>query len=293
MIRVGFMSDVHCEFESPGPPARPTARWVALQQQRRSIQGHPDLGPILDHLRGAVDLMVLAGDIDIGPRAIDYADRVALFLGCRTIIVMGNHEGYRGRDLDLMIPEMRAAAAATQGRVLFLENDAVVLDMAGDRLHVLGCCLWTDYQILGTPQESMAKAATILADHSRITLRGRRFMPAHARELHDASRQWLASEVGRIRAAEGEAAKILIVTHHAPHMDGNPPQYRGGELAPAFSSDLTAEIAAWRPVAWIFGHTHAGTLRLDVAGIPVVCAQRGYVCDEPGAEEFLPATMEI
>ena len=64
-----------------------------------------------------------------------------------------------------------------------------------------------------------------------------------------------SAEIAKIRTAEPEA-KIVIATHHAPVLDANPPQYRGGALAPAFVSDLRGELDCWRPNLWVFGHTH-------------------------------------
>ncbi|WP_186464327.1 metallophosphoesterase family protein [Nitrospirillum bahiense] len=102
----------------------------------------------------------------------------------------------------------------------------------------------------------------------------------------------MAEEVKRIRAEDGEDAKILIVTHHAPVRGASGPQYVGDPLSPAFASDLTEEIISWRPVAWIFGHTHFN-LDTQIGGTRVVAAQRGYLGYEPGSEEFRPKVIEV
>jgi hypothetical protein len=292
-IAIGYMSDLHNEFERGYGSARPEREWFSLKQSRTLIPNHPSIGPVLDGLRNAnLDLMVLAGDIDVGEEAVAYTDKVALYLGVPVILVMGNHEAYGGRDLDLLIPEFRSAARATNGRVMFLENEVVTFDLPDGRLHALGCTLWTDYQLLGSAETAMSKAANGLNDHRRIFLRGRLLSPERAREIHQESLDWLRRSVAHIRSTEGAEAKILIVTHHAPHQDGSAPQFRTGDLAPAFATDLTAEIRDWRPVAWIFGHTHH-SCQIDVDDIPVVSAQRGYLGSEAGAADFVPAVIEI
>lgn len=293
-LRLALMSDLHNEME---PPPRPTAGWLAMNEVREGIPGHPEVGPVLDGLLGAgVNLVVLAGDIGLGIGAIEYAARASMFLRARAVCVMGNHEAYRGRDLDLLIPEMRAAAASTNGLVTFLEREAAAFDIGGQRLHVLGCTLWTDYEVNGSEPNDISRAmdcaGKALNDHRLIFLGGRQLTPMRARELHLSSRAWLAREVERIRVGDGDGARILIVTHHAPVPQGNAPQFTGGSLAPAFASDLTGEIAAWRPSAWFFGHTHH-SLDMTVGGTRVVSAQRGYVCSEPGAEGFVPRVIEI
>ena len=83
-----------------------------------------------------------------------------------------------------------------------------------------------------------------------------------------------------------------MVTHHAPVPDANPPQYRGGPLSPAFASDLRPLLAKWAPAAWIYGHTHHSFDEV-VEGVRVVSSQRGYVCAEPGADEYVPAVIRI
>ncbi|WP_372399753.1 metallophosphoesterase [Azospirillum sp. HJ39] len=296
-IRLALMSDLHNEFEAPPGPARPTAAWMELHESRTSIPGHPEVGPLLDSLLGeGIDLVVLAGDIDIGARSIEYAKRVSLFLGAKVICVAGNHEGYDGRDFDLLIPEMRAAARATNGWVTFLENETAAFGFDGRRLHVLGCTLWTDYEANGDStgeiSQAMRRAADCLNDHRRIFLRGRLLTPAIAREMNLESRSWLATEVERIRGEEGNDAEILIVTHHAPVLEASGPQHIGGRLTPAFVSDMTEEITAWQPMAWIFGHTHH-SLNIQIGSTRVMSAQRGYVCIEPEAEGFTPKIIEI
>jgi hypothetical protein len=293
-IRVGLMSDIHNEFE---PPRRPTAKWLELDRERRKIDGHPAVGPLLDGLRaGNADLVVLAGDIDLGVKAIEYANLVSEFLGVRTLTIMGNHEAYHGRDLTQLIPEMRVAAKATAGRVTFLENEAVTLDIKGQRLHVLGCSLWTDYRINGSDarQVEWAKqsAREALNDHQCIVKDGAVFKPEDAEAMHVESRKWLAREIERIRSEEDDLnARILVVTHHAPIPEANG-EFIGGKLCPAFASDMTAEILDWCPTAWFFGHTHISLDKI-VGNTRVVSAQRGYVCQEPGAEDFLPKILEV
>lgn len=289
------MSDLHNEFEREGGPGDPTPAWLDLRAKREGMAGHPDVGPMLGHLRGeGIDLVVMAGDIDLESHGVAYADRVASFLGAPVVYVMGNHEAY-GADLDMLIPDLRAAARATAGRVAFLENESAVLDIKGRRIHVLGCCLFTDYRLNGTGEAEIARAmrdaGSGLNDHFHIRMGGRLFSPSMARGIHDASRTWLGREAARIRSQEGEEAEIVIVTHHAPIPEAIAPHERSS-LAPSCASDMRAEIADWRPAAWIWGHTH-WTMEAAIGPTKLLSSQRGYVCVEPGAESFAPAISEL
>ncbi len=272
MTRIAVASDLHIEFErSDEAGAAP----VASGEHPR---GGPDLGPI----RGDADLVILSGDIDIGTAGVAWADEAARFLGLPVIYVMGNHEAYHG-DLDEVLDGCRAAAAGTGGRVLFLENDAVTV--AGVR--VLGCTLWTDYAINGNAAAGMQAAAAGLADHMLIRAGGRRFSPAQAFARHTDSRGWLERELAR-----GASGPIVVATHHAPVRAAVEPRFEGSPLSPAFVSDLEYMIAAYRPAAWIWGHTHF-SVDVTIGETRCISAQRGYPGEDPAAASFRPAIIEL
>ena len=108
---------------------------------------------------------------------------------------------------------------------------------------------------------------------------------------HFASRAWLGREIEKIRDDEPDA-KIVIVTHHAPILGANPPQYRGGALSPAFVSDMRAEIEIWRPTLWIFGHTHFDVNEM-VGVTRILSRQRGYVGYESATLNFQPTIVDV
>jgi hypothetical protein len=94
------------------------------------------------------DVAVLAGDIHVGVAAAAWSDSLAKRLGIPVVHVAGNHEHYGsmrqpGRHLAGTSAELRGAAAATVGRVTFLERETAVV--AGVRF--VGCTLWTNYEL--------------------------------------------------------------------------------------------------------------------------------------------------
>lgn len=272
MTRIAVASDLHIEFDREGAPEAPF----------EAEAGHPRDGPDLAAVRGEVDLLILAGDIDLDTAGIAYADEAARFLGVPVVYVMGNHEAYHG-DLDAVLESCRREAAGTGGRVLFLENDAATV--AGVR--VLGCTLWTDYALNGNAAAGMQAAAAGLADHVLIRASGRRFTPAHAFTRHTRSRGWLERELAR-----PSAEPVVIATHHAPVRAAVEPRFEGSELSPAFVSDLEYLIDAHGPAAWVWGHTHY-SVDTTLGDTRCVSAQRGYPGEyaEPG--RFRPAVIEV
>ena len=285
MIRILHMSDLHLEMESwrlavPG--------WAAFLAGRRAIAAHPACGPMLGGV-GPVDLIVLAGDIHNGLRGIAYADQVAKFLRAPVVYVAGNHEFY-SHDITQLGPALHRAAARTQGRVSFLENTTASFDVSGQRLHVLGCTLWTDYALHGDAASGMAAAARRLNDHVMIQSPDGPLAPAAALLRHWHSRRWLRAELTRLREAEPEA-KNLIVTHHAP--TGTVLGKRTGAIAPAYASNLLGEFTSLAPAAWIHGHTHFRHESRE-ENIRLASAPRGYIIHGGArALDYRPGLLEI
>ena len=249
-MRIAYMSDLHLEFEA----ARATQLgWRALDAARRNLPRHPDRGPLLSSLR-EVDLVILAGDIDHGTQGIQYADSVACYLEVPVVYISGNHESYDS-DLSSLTRTLQEAAWATEGRVFYLEQGQASLWIGSRRLHVLGCTLWTDYQIEGDPDDAMRRALERMADYRHITWHGASFQPRDALAIHRRSRAWLGEQIGQIRQREPDS-RLVIVSHHAPIP--LPLEPRVAAVAPCYASDLSAAIMQWRPDAWFHGHSHRG-----------------------------------
>lgn len=297
-IRIALMSDLHVEFEAgywrriQAARSRGSLRHVDTLRTRKEMQaepGHPLEGPDLRSLKAhGVDLLLLPGDIHVGTRAIEYADAAARYLECPAFICAGNHEFYHG-DLAQLLLALGRAAAQTSGRVTFLERDRVDIAVRGRRITVLGATLWTDYEVNGNAPLGILAAGRALSDHRLIVNGADLFTPEHARQIHFKSRAWLAGEALWSR---DQADLVVVMTHHAPIPDANPPHYRGGDLAVAFVSDMRREILSWQPDLWVWGHTHY-SMRDQLGRTQLVSAQRGYIGSEAGAASFVPAIVTI
>jgi len=110
-------------------------------------------------------------------------------LGCRVVIIPGNHEYYRG-----VFEDDRDTLLATQASgVTALDRGEILVPLHGRSLRVLGATLWTDYAVLGDPKRAMLDAALSINDHRLIRRRGgSAFMPDDALAEHRLSRKWLA-----------------------------------------------------------------------------------------------------
>ena len=277
-MKILFFSDVHIEIRADDS----RVPWTEIYPL--------DLGPALSAFVGAVDLVVLAGDIGtIRPRdkvsTVGYAEQVAAYLRCPVVIVPGNHEYYRGcfeDDRDSLI------ATKVPG-VTALDRGEIFVPFQGRSLRVLGATLWTDYAVLGDPRRAMLDAVLSLNDHRLIRRRdGSTFMPDDALAEHRLSRKWLAD-----RLAEPHVGPTLVVTHHVPHSAARHPAYGANALSPAFCSDcddLIAAAGAAQVVGWIFGHHH-WCHQIEKGGVRLLSAQPGYPGEHTGWSG--PGILEI
>jgi DNA repair exonuclease SbcCD nuclease subunit len=204
------------------------------------------------------DVLVLAGDIDRGLRAIERFARWPV----PVLYLAGNHEFYDNQ-WEQLRADLRRAAEGTAVR--FLDNDAVTLD----GVRFLGSTLWTDYGLAGVPRaEAMAAVEDFLLDHRRIMTRSGPWRAAQALEEHRRSRAWLAREL-----AHDRTTPTVVISHHGPHPGSIHPRFAGSAVNGAFVSDL-AELVEQADL-WLHGHVH-DSFDYRVGRCRVVSNPRGY-----------------
>ena len=272
-IRIAVLSDLHLEVRHRHLVRDGLDEKAAHETLRRTV------GEAIEPAREA-DLVVLAGDVGNGDAGIAWAARA--FAAQPVVYVAGNHEFY-GERMPGLLPRLQAAAGRS-GNVTFLENAEALLTVRSRALRLLGCTLWSDFELYGSSGAASAMELAVgrILDHDRIRLDdGSRFLPADARLLHAASRAWLAESL-----AETFAGETVVVTHHAPSPRSVAPRFEGDPLSPSFASDLTSLIERTRPALWIHGHTHH-PVAYRIGVTRVVSRQWGY------PKEGLPMSVDL
>lgn len=213
-----------------------------------------------------VDVVILAGDIDVKGRGAAFARRFP----CPVVYVPGNHEYYGGA-----IPHLRdKLRAACEGSNVHVLDDGVV-ELAGVRF--IGATFWTDWvgEGLFAPDVAMETARHRVTDFSRIRVSPAfsRLRPADRLKWHQRSKSFIART-----AQEPFAGPTVVVTHFVPTLKGLNPAEVGGPLS---GNDATNAEQLFGPhvSTWVFGHSH---VRFDqtINGTRVVSNPRGYP-DEP------------
>lgn len=222
---------------------------------------HVELSPFVPDpvATAAADVVVLAGDINMGSQAPRWARKT--FADKPVVLVAGNHEFYDGH-WERTLNEIREVALREQ--VQFLENDAVVIG----GVQFLGATLWTDFAYFGadTVPRAMAEAQRFVPDY--LSIRG--CTPDATLERHRASRAWLEAEL----AKPGAPQDRVVVSHHYPRKRSTPPKYQNDLATAAFGSELPADLLDQAGL-WVHGHTHS-SFQYSVGGCRVVCNPRGY-----------------
>jgi predicted phosphohydrolase len=246
-IKVGIVSDLHTEF------------WI----------GH-HAGPITqrihDHLAGA-DIVLLAGDIDNGARAVATAKK--LFPDVPVCLVAGNHEFYRQSYHDT-VQALKDAALKTEG-VYFLDRGACEITVHDRPLRILGATLWTDFALHGTPELSLFDAARGLNDFRLIKFKDHILTPQDTLELHTQDRAWLMEQLD-----VPFNGTTIVMTHHAPVSFAISPIYTGDNLSPCFASRLEQMFMRDDLPLVVFGHTHF-PLDRTLESTRFVSSQTGYI----------------
>ena len=237
------------------------------------------------------DAVILAGDIHApGHKVVTWARRESIFGTEKPVIfVPGNHEFY-GTCMQTELRLLQEAAVGTN--VHIMDRSEIILDdPAGGRVRILGCTLWTDFQLPFLAGDGMTsdvgRALTTanrrLNDFNQINVeyserannfrtKRRTFTAEDSLARHWIDRSWLLGQL-----ANPFDSATVVISHHAPCAGSVHPQFEGDSLTPAFVSDLPGEtfFHPFQDVTWIHGHTHS-SFDYSKKSTRIISNPRGY-----------------
>ncbi len=227
---------------------------------------HREFGSLDVSFDGA-DEVILAGDIDLGTKGIEWIK--SAITSIPIIYVLGNHEYYKGS-----YPKTLNAIkeSAVQTNVQVLENRAAVIEDV--TFH--GATLWTDFALHGDSRSHGSVCQEKMNDYKQI-----RRDPSYSKLrsidtflIHQESLNWLRTSLAR-----STTKKNIVVTHHAPSPRSLPEQFKTNILSAAYASNLEPLMLEYQPQFWIHGHIHT-PIKYDVGNTTVICNPHGYM-NEP------------
>lgn len=222
--------------------------------------------PRIDPALSRPDAVILAGDIDSGATAVQWAAQS--FPGLPVLYVHGNHEGY-GQNLEGAQADIRAACALTDN-VHFLDCGEYIIG----QVRFLGATLWTDFRLFGDEQRQVAmyEAEATMADYKRIRLAKKGYRTLRASDtaqFHARQKSWL-----RQKLAEPFAGKTVVITHMAPALQSVVERFSRDIVSAAYASHL--EELVQQADLWIHGHMHDSS-DYTLGRCRIVCNPRGYM----------------
>ena len=216
----------------------------------------------------------IPGDIGIGLQGAEWIWSMASrFKGI--VYVAGNHEFYKGnytqvrKDLDEF---------SWPDNVHYLNGGTCII---GD-IRFIGTTLWTDND-RSDPMFAMYVNRQ-LNDYTFIRYGQNLFRPEHSAILHAQDRENIVTHLSRVKENE----KVVVVSHHLPSYQCVHKDYRGNKLNSAYASNLDDIIYYYKPILWLFGHSHK-TCDIEIGSTHMRSNPRGYVEDSRGENpEFDP-----
>ena len=223
------------------------------------------------------DLIVLAGDIDVGMHGIEWAEELTRLHDKPVIYLAGNHEYYHHDHTELT--QAFRDYAARYDKLHFLEKDELLI---GD-IRILATTLWTNYyhELGGIERgKNITLLDDALNDHRLITLNKDRFSAARAYEENQRAELWLKQKL-----AIPFEGKTIIITHHAPSRKCNHRHFGESLYSPGFVSNLDELVK--QTDLWLYGHTHSNE-DLTIGQCRVVSNQKGYPHEKAAGNPYRP-----
>ncbi|KQK25301.1 phosphoesterase [Chryseobacterium aquaticum] len=213
------------------------------------------------------DVVVLAGDINLGTKGIEWIK--TKILDKPVIYILGNHEYYKGSYPKTL---NKIQDAAKNSNVFVLENSFV--DIEDVRFH--GATLWTDFSIFGSPIAYGSFCQTQMNDYKLI-----RRDPSYSKmrtidiyKIHQNSKFWLKESL-----ENSKGMRNIVVTHHAPSLQSVPEHFKNDPVTSAYASNLEDFIEEYQPLYWIHGHIHTPT-RYKIGETEIICNPHGYIVEK-------------
>lgn len=230
------------------------------------------------------DVLVLAGDIlvasDIVPTNEWFFENVSKQFK-HVLYVMGNHEHYHG-DFQ-RTPHTLLELTWPYKNVHLLNNSSIKID----DVTFFGGTLWTDMNI--RDYHVMEYVGKHMNDF-RVILNGDK----KAFSTKDAVHEHVNTLSELEYMLEGDAEKVVVVSHHSPSPQSIHPRYKyDTEMNYGYHSRLEWLMMKHPKIkVWIHGHVH-DTFDYEVYDTRVVCNPRGYANYESRADKFELAVVEV
>lgn len=234
---------------------------------------------------------LIAGDVSGDPQVRKEWLQEQTKRGYRGAFVEGNHVVYHNtqKTLDEIYSDLKKDFPRDLNGFTFLENDCILFE---DGVLLIGCTLWTDFDLYHNQVVSMNLASHYMNDYrfkciktlpeeeytrgakSRWNDGVRNLKPEDTIGFFTNSMEYIENV---LKKYSGRYRSVVLLTHHAPSQASIASQYSGSDTNPAYASRL-ADFILDHPYIelWVHGHIHAQKDYM-IGDTRVICNPRGYV----------------
>lgn len=237
-MKIQYASDLHLEFHENG-------RW---------LRDNP-LVPV-------GDILVLAGDI--GYFGDEMYSKHPFWDWCadnykQTLIVPGNHELYKGFDINDLTEgwteHIRPNVSAVYNKVVSINDVEFIMSTLWAKIH---------------PAEAYFVEHGV-TDFRRIRNGGYRLSWDRFNDEHERCVEFIKRSI-----EQSSASRRIVVTHHVPSFELMADEFKESRINGAFTSDLNMLIETMPIDYWIYGHSHRN-INSKIGDTQVISNQLGYV----------------
>lgn len=218
----------------------------------------------------STDLIVLAGDIDVGLNGLDWAIKESERVQRPIVYVPGNHEFYGHAYFDTL-KKMQIVSEGT-GVTVLSDDDTVI-----NGVQIIGTTLWTGFSHIKKDalKAAMAAVEKKQQDYRQITFdskgRYQALTAKDSRELHWQSLDYLENIL-----EQPFDGRRIVVSHHAPSLTSLSALYQQPGTAAAYASDLDDFIGSYEIDLWCHGHIHSKQ-DYQIGNTRIYANPRGYL----------------
>lgn len=191
------------------------------------------------------DIMICAGDFDMGSSVEKWANRVVEHHGIPFFIGFGNHDYWNTSKESYTIEEwIKLYESFNTTMIQFLERKTIVIDDVA----LIFATGWSDFD----RDNNITKMSVqnLVKDFQKIKTDKGTLIPEDVYQEHLVARQFIIDELEK-----HSDKRCVVITHYPPSIQCNT-SFQITAMSYYWCGQMEDVIEKYQPVAWIAGHMH-------------------------------------
>lgn len=212
------------------------------------------------------DVLILAGDIGVGSKCIDWIKNLPKDLPI--IFIPGNHEYYKYNFVEM---NELFYKKFKNTNVHFLYNSEIIID----DVKFIGGPMWSNFELYGVTESYFAEKSSAIGimDFHLIKTYGKFYEERPWTTLDCKEEFNKFDKFVKFALKQPFEGKIVVISHFCPSRHSVHPRFQFSSITPLFASDC--EHLMGKANLWVHGHTH-DSYDYNIEGTRIVCNPKGY-----------------